>query len=103
MEYLYYILVFAGSIALASLLTALLSWRGRESKLTYTIVFLFLSYVFLVAAFQFLFVDKKLLNPIQQWQDLYHQMTEEKQPEPTRAPIECKDKKAKPAAPAQKA
>lgn len=103
MDFLYYVLVFAGCIALASLITALLSWRGRESKLAYTIVFISLCYVFIVAAFQFLFVDEKLLSPWQQWQDLYHQMKEDKKPEPTKAPIECKDKKVKGEGAVQKA
>ena len=47
---LFYLLLIASCTALASLLTALLAWRGRESKWTYTLVFLFLSYVLIVSA-----------------------------------------------------
>lgn len=88
MSFLYPVLVIAGCIALASLLTALLSWRGKESKWVYTVIFLVLCYFLIITAIEFLVTDGKPVTPWQEWQNIYQQIKDDKKS----APKDCKNK-----------
>lgn len=88
------LLVIACCIALASLLTALLAWRGRENNLTYTLVFLVLCYVFIMNAAQFLLSNGTQPDTWRQWQEIYNTAKDNKGSKPencngeTTSPVE---------------